>query len=86
MCLSVPMKILKIENDQALCELGETEQLVSLALMDPQPEPGQYLMVHAGFAINVINEEEARKNLELLQELADFHGEMLEAEEKEELK
>ncbi len=86
MCLSVPMKILKIENDQALCELGETEQLVSLALMDPQPEPGQYLMVHAGFAINLINEEEARKNLELLQELADFHGEMLEAEEKEELK
>jgi hydrogenase expression/formation protein HypC len=80
------MKILKIENDQALCELGETEQLVSLALMDPQPEPGQYLMVHAGFAINIINEEEARNNLELLQELADFHGEMLEAEEKEELK
>jgi len=82
MCLSVPMKILKIENDQALCELGETKQRVNLTLIDPKPVQGQYLIVHAGFAINVLDEDAAKKNLELLQELADFHGEMLEKEQQ----
>ena len=82
MCLSVPMKILKIEDDQALCELGETEQRVNLTLIDPKPQPGQYLIVHAGFAINVLDEDAAKKNLELLQELADFHNEMVEKEQQ----
>ncbi len=79
MCLSVPMRILEVDGDKAVVELGGAVQTVSIILIDPPPEPGQYAIVHAGFAINVINEDEAQKNLALLEELAECHQQELDA-------
>lgn len=69
MCLSVPVKVIKIEDNQAVGSLGGAEVNLSLHLVDDVRE-GDYVLVHTGFAIEKISEEEALETLELLQQLA----------------
>jgi len=69
MCLAVPGKIIKKINAYAAqVELAGVEREVSLELA-PEAIEGDYVLVHAGFAIQVIDEEEALKTLELFKEL-----------------
>jgi hydrogenase expression/formation protein HypC len=70
MCLAVPAEVLEVkENDMALTELGGVRKEVSLMLVD-DVAAGDYVLVHAGFAIEKINEVEAQKTLELFEEIA----------------
>lgn len=65
MCLGVPMKIIDIEGTTATVEMAHVRQRCDLSL-SPEAKVGDYVIVHAGFAIEVLNEEEARETLELL--------------------
>jgi hydrogenase expression/formation protein HypC len=70
MCLAVPMKIASIGPDRlAVAELDGSRQDVDLSLLT-SVQPGDYVIVHAGYAIEKLNEDEARKQLELFRELA----------------
>ena len=70
MCLAVPAEVLELkENDMALTELGGVRKDVSLMLVD-DVEAGDYVLVHAGFAIEKIDKAEAEKTLELFEEIA----------------
>ncbi len=69
MCVAVPAKILSIQDSQARVELGGVERSASLQLT-PEAKPGDYVLIHAGFAIQVLNEQEAQETLDLFQELA----------------
>jgi hydrogenase expression/formation protein HypC len=60
MCLAVPMKVIEIDGNEAKVEVGGTMRTVSLDIIDPPPEVGDYVIVHAGFVINIIDEEEAQ--------------------------
>ncbi len=75
MCVAVPMKIVKLMEDQAVVELEGFQKEVNLMLMDEIKE-GDYVMVHAGFAIQKINEEEALETLETLREYAEKISEL----------
>ena len=66
MCLAVPAKVISIEGDQARVELGGVRRAVSVLLV-PDVAPGQYVLVHAGFAIQVLDAGEAAETLELLE-------------------
>lgn len=66
MCLGIPMKILEMEGDMALAEITGVKRKISLQLVEA--EVGDYVIVHAGFAIQVMNEKEAQETIELLQE------------------
>jgi len=69
MCLAVPTKIVKIEKDQiAEVVLSGVRMKVSLALL-PEAKLGDYVLVHVGYAINILSEEEAKETLKLLSEL-----------------
>lgn len=68
MCLAMPMKIKKISGHSADCEAGGLSQTVRIDFID-HPEPGDYVMVHAGFAIEKMSEKEAFENMELLEEM-----------------
>jgi len=68
MCLAVPALIKTIEGTQGRVELGGVERVVSL-LFTPKAREGDYVLVHTGFAISVVDEEEAQATLRLLQEL-----------------
>jgi len=68
MCLAVPALIKTIEGTQGRVELGGVERVVSL-LFTPKACEGDYVLVHTGFAISVVDEEEAQATLRLFQEL-----------------
>ena len=69
MCLAVPMKVIKVENDIAKVELAGVEREIRLDIIDKQPEIGEYVIVHAGFAIDVIDEQEAQITLDYFKEM-----------------
>lgn len=72
MCLAIPGKLIKIYENCGL-KMGEVDYdgAVSHVCLEYVPEIvlGQYTIVHAGFALSVLDEEEARKTLEVWQEL-----------------
>ena len=71
MCLAVPAKLIDKEGNRGKVELGGARINVGLDLVD-DVKPGDYLIIHAGFALEKLDEEEARKRLSLFEELA--HG------------
>ena len=66
MCLALPAKIVAINDsgDTATVALGEVKKDISLALIE-DPQIGEYVLIHVGYALNKISEEEAQKTLEL---------------------
>ena len=68
MCLSVPAKILSIKGDKARVSLGGAEYNAALNLVD-NVKIGDYVLLHSGFAIQKINEEEAFETMRLLNEV-----------------
>lgn len=68
MCLAIPAKVLDKKGDVAKVDFGEgTTRDVDISLVDVQV--GQYVIVHAGFAIEVMDEKDARETLRLWEEL-----------------
>ena len=71
MCLGIPVKIIEIKEDnKALAELAGVKREVSLALL-PDVKIGDYVLLHAGFAIQKIDEAEAEETLRLLREFVE---------------
>ena len=69
MCLAIPSKIVKIEDNVATIDVDGVQREASLLLVE-NLKVGDYVIVHAGFAINKINEEDALESLKLLREAA----------------
>jgi hydrogenase expression/formation protein HypC len=74
MCLAVPAKVITVKDTLAEIELSGNRMNVDVSLV-PEVKPGDYVIVHAGLAIQRYDEEEARKTLELFRELSDSRGE-----------
>jgi hydrogenase expression/formation protein HypC len=72
MCLAVPALVKAINGTEARVELGSVERVISLVLT-PDVREGDYVLVHTGFAISVVDEKEAQDTLRLLRELVDTH-------------
>lgn len=78
MCLAIPMKVTAIEGDQddilippvATVEARGVTSRIRLDIVDRMPRVGDYVIVHAGFAIHTLAPEDARKSMALLQEMA----------------
>lgn len=68
MCVAVPGQIQSIKGSNAEVDFRGVRRGVSLDLV-PDAKKGDYVLVHAGFAIQVLDPEEARKTLEIFQEL-----------------
>ena len=68
MCLAVPAKILSIQDALAKVELSGVTKDVSLMLL-PEAKPGDYVLVHAGFAMEIVDEKEAEETYALLDEM-----------------
>jgi hydrogenase expression/formation protein HypC len=69
MCLAVPLKIVSIDGDEAETEIAGVRRRVSIALT-PEAKVGNYVLLHTGYAIGVIDEAEAEETLKLLEEIA----------------
>ena len=71
MCLAVPTRVLSVKGQQAEVELSGVRRRVSVALT-PEVRVGDYVLIHAGFAINILDEQEAQETLALFKELDEF--------------
>jgi hydrogenase expression/formation protein HypC len=71
MCLAIPMKLIIFEGDKGVVELSGVKKEVSLSLLKDF-KVGDYLIIHAGFAIEKLNEEEAKKTLSIWKEIEDL--------------
>jgi len=69
MCLAIPAKIIKIDDNMGTIDMEGTEREVSLLLLE-DPKIGDYVIVHAGFAIHKIDETAAMESLKVLREMA----------------
>jgi hydrogenase expression/formation protein HypC len=83
MCLAVPGKLMSIEGDDPMFRSGKvsfggTIKDVNLAYV-PEAKIGDFVLVHVGFALSIVDEEEANKVFEYLREM----GELLETESEE---
>ncbi len=68
MCLALPAKVVEIKEDNtALIELDGVRKDISLALVS-DVQIGDYLLIHVGYALNKVSEEEAIKTLEMFAE------------------
>ena len=67
MCLAIPARVVEIDatSDTATVALGEVRKQVSLALVD-EVTAGDFVLVHVGYALNRISEEEAARTLALM--------------------
>ena len=72
MCLAVPVLITKIEGTHAIAEIGGVRRKISITLT-PEAKVHDYVLVHAGYAIGILNEEEAEETLKCFEAMAAFH-------------
>ena len=69
MCLAIPALVKSISDREAEVEIGGVSCRISIWLT-PEVRVGDYVLLHTGFAINVIDQEEAEETLRLLREMA----------------
>ena len=74
MCLAVPVRVTEIlENDLLRCRMGESETFVTASslLLEEAPLVGDYLILHAGFALRKLDPADAEDTLALMREMAE---------------
>jgi len=68
MCLAVPVQVVSVEGNEAQVEIGGVKRKVSI-MLTPEVRVGNYVLLHTGYAISVIDEAEAEETLKLFTEI-----------------
>jgi hydrogenase expression/formation protein HypC len=71
MCLAVPMLLKSVNGSNGEVELGSVRKTINVSLIE-NPCPGDYLLIHAGFAIEKLDEDEAQERLKLFAQIAEL--------------
>jgi hydrogenase expression/formation protein HypC len=69
MCLGVPMKIISRDGDSIVAEVDGVHKEASVMLLDEEVKIGDYVIVHAGFAISRLDEKYAEETLSMMREI-----------------
>jgi hydrogenase expression/formation protein HypC len=70
MCLAIPGEVIEIQDEVATVRIGDALRKASLMLLPDTVELGDYVIVHAGFALNKLDPQEAQESLRLLREMS----------------
>jgi hydrogenase expression/formation protein HypC len=70
MCLGIPAKVKKVQGEWAWVEVSQVQLKVNLSLV-PEVKPGDYVIVHAGFAIQKMSAQEGESTLELFKQIVE---------------
>lgn len=71
MCLAIPALVKSIDGYEAEVEIDGVSRRANL-MLTPEARVGDYVLLHAGYAINIVNESEAKETLNILREMADL--------------
>ncbi len=76
MCLAIPAEIIDISDGVATCKVGEGDTTVqaSIMLMDEEVALGDYIIIHAGFALRKLDPKEAQETLKILRDMVELVG------------
>ena len=74
MCLAIPAEVIKVEGDKGVVDYGGLEQEISLDLVE-DVRPGDYVLIHVGFAIEKLSKEAALETLAIFKELEELEQE-----------
>lgn len=75
MCLAIPMQVVALDGFMARCQAKGIERDVSLFMLQEEPlVPGDYVMVHVGYAIQKVSEQDARSSWELFDQILEETG------------
>ena len=69
MCLGVPMQVVNIDGTDIVAEIDGVKREASLMILDDEVMVGDFVIVHAGFAISKLDEQEARETLAMMREV-----------------
>ncbi len=70
MCLAIPLRLIEIKGNEAIAEANGVRRSIRIDFIR-EPKVGDYVLAHAGFAIERMNEAQAEENLRAIQEVAD---------------
>ena len=70
MCLAIPALIKKIQGEEADVEIGGVSRHISIQLT-PDAKVGDYVLLHTGYAISIIDQDEAKETLALFEQIAE---------------
>ncbi len=70
MCLAIPMRLMEIDGNDAVAEVDGVRRKIRVDFIK-EPKVGDYVIAHAGFAIERLQEQQALDNLEAIREVAD---------------
>lgn len=73
MCLAIPARVVRREGDDAVVDLDGVQKTISLALV-PDAREGDYVIVHVGYALAVLDPDEAQRTLELFAQAGAIAG------------
>ncbi len=73
MCLAIPARIVELEGDKAVVDAMGNRWRAKTTLL-PQAKLGDLVLIHAGFAISLVDEEEAKKTWQLIAEINEFQN------------
>lgn len=74
MCLAIPVLIQSVKGDIAQVDIGGIGRTISI-MFTPDVKAGDYVLVHTGYAISVVDQQEAQETLELFEEIARYEAE-----------
>lgn len=76
MCLAIPAEILEINDGVATCKVGEGDTTVqaSIMLLDEEVVLGDFIIIHAGFALRRLDHKEAQETLKILRDMVELMG------------
>ena len=72
MCLAIPARIVELEGDKAVVDAMGNQYKAKTTLL-PEAKVGDLVLIHAGFAISLVDEEEAKKTWQLIAEINEFN-------------
>lgn len=75
MCLGVPLKIIKIHGKEAVGEINNISKKIRIDFV-PQAKIGDFVMVHAGFALDLMEEEDAKETIDILNQVMEKQNEL----------
>ena len=82
MCLAIPSKIVEIDNFRATVDVYGARREINLMLMPEEVGIGDYVLVHAGFAIQKVEKESAHEALKVISTIIEDVGKEIESEER----
>ena len=81
MCLAIPTLIKSLDGQKAEVEIGGVTRAISV-VMTPEAQVGDYVIVHTGFALSVLDKKEAEETLRIFAEMAALEDQMAQAAEE----